>query len=290
MLIVATFGRSDKALDIAEIYRDYKSLVELCLEPRDEDISRQARVHERLEYYLSHFGEEFAFTLYSHYLQNRMPFRLCANEEMYGELLQEFPREKSSLSKFLQPPKYDKLRWVHELSLSRFQDAGHTLREIASRERRLRTKKLSLSIGKLSLLVVPNEAPQVATISVDLEAITAQERFAEEIVKPIVENCIDNQARVDVALEQLYSSRNLKKTHMRTRVVKRAMELLVEDRVIDPESLVDLFTLKKRGHGPSAETEFETYFWALQVLRAAEVASFKIPTKSSYPNHERISR
>jgi len=70
---LATFGRSDKALDIAEIYRDYKSLVELCLEPREEDVHRYERVHERLEYYLMHYGEEFAFTLYNFYLQNRTP-------------------------------------------------------------------------------------------------------------------------------------------------------------------------------------------------------------------------
>jgi len=54
--------------------------------------------------------------------------------------------------------------------------------------------------------------------------------------------------------------------------VKRALEHLVEDKVVDPESLIDLFTLKKRGHGHSAESEFETYFWALQVLRAADVS------------------
>jgi Non-repetitive/WGA-negative nucleoporin C-terminal len=70
--MIANFGRSDKALDIAEIYRDYKSLVELCLEPREDDANRQARVHERLEYYLMHYGEEFAFTLYNFYLQNRI--------------------------------------------------------------------------------------------------------------------------------------------------------------------------------------------------------------------------
>lgn len=68
---LATFGRPDKALDIAEIYRDYKSLVELCLEPREDDINRHQRVHERLEYYLMHYGEDFAFTLYNFYLQNR---------------------------------------------------------------------------------------------------------------------------------------------------------------------------------------------------------------------------
>lgn len=76
MLTVATFGRSDKALDIAEIYRDYKSLVELCLEPREEDVNRHQRVHERLEYYLLHYGEDFAFTLYNFYLQNRMTLLL----------------------------------------------------------------------------------------------------------------------------------------------------------------------------------------------------------------------
>jgi Non-repetitive/WGA-negative nucleoporin C-terminal len=79
-LIVATFGRSDKALDIAEIYRDYKSLVALCLESKEEDVSHHQRVHERLEYYLMHFGEEFAFTLYNFYLQNRITFENVPND------------------------------------------------------------------------------------------------------------------------------------------------------------------------------------------------------------------
>ena len=204
---------------------------------------------------------------------------------MYGELLQEFPREKASLSKFLQPQKYEKLRWVHELSLSRFQDAAHTLHEIASHERRLRQKKLSLSIAKLSLLLVPGE--QATAVDIDLAAITAQEQFAEEIVKLVVENCIDNQARVEIALEQLYSARHLKKTHLRMRMVKRGLELLVEDKVVDAESLIDLFTLKKRGHGNSSETDFETYFWALQVLRATNVRDPSDIFNSSYLSHER---
>jgi hypothetical protein len=74
---LASFGRPDKALDIAETYRDYKSLVELCLEPHEDDINRHERVHERLEYYLMHYGEEFAFTLYNFYLQNRKKMFLC---------------------------------------------------------------------------------------------------------------------------------------------------------------------------------------------------------------------
>ena len=91
------------------------------------------------------------------------------------------------------------------------------------------------------------------------------------MVKPVVENSIDNQARVDTALDRLYLARHLKKSHLRTRVVKRGLEILVEDKVVDAETLIDLLTLKKRGQGPSAETEFETYFWALQVLRASDV-------------------
>jgi hypothetical protein len=222
-----------------------------------------------------HYGEEFAFTLYSFYLQNRIPLKIT-DVEMYPELLQEFPHEKASLSKFLQPQKYEKLRWIHQLSLSRYQDAGHTLQEIASRERRLRHKKLSLSIAKLSLLVATpgvTVAPEVELVDVGLSAVNAQAQFIEDMVKPIVVNCIDNQARVDIALETLYIARNLKKSHLRTRLVKRSLEALVEEKVVDTESLIDLLTLKKRGQGPSAEIEFETYFWALQVLRASEVSS-----------------
>jgi hypothetical protein len=195
---------------------------------------------------------------------------------MYAELLQEFPREKASLSKFLQPQKYEKLRWIHELSLSRYQDAGHTLQQVASHERRLHHKKLSLSIAKLSLLVASPTAtlpPQAESVDISLAAINTQSQFSEEIIKPITENCIDSQARVDIALDGLYIGRALKKTHLRTRVVKRALEHLVEDKVVDAEGLIDLFTLKKRGQGHSAESEFETYFWALQVLRAADVFS-----------------
>ena len=193
---------------------------------------------------------------------------------MYAELLQEFPREKLSLSKFLQPQKYEKLRWIHELSLSRYQDAGHTLQEVASRARRLRHKKISLSIAKLSLLVASPPrtlSPEAEAVDITLAAINAQSQFTEELIKPMTENCIDNQASVDLALNNLYIGRHLKKTHLRTRVVKRALEHLMEDKVVDAESLIDLFTLKKRGQGLSADSEFETYFWALQVLRGADV-------------------
>ena len=198
---------------------------------------------------------------------------------MYAELIQEFPREKVSLSKFLQPQKYEKLRWIHQLSLTRYQDAGHTLQEIASHERRVRSKKLSLSIAKLSLLVVaPITSQEIESVDIGLAGVNAQSQFAEELIKPVVENCIDNQARVDIALDILYLARNLKKSHLRTRVVKRGLEYLVEDKVVDAETLIDLFTLKKRGQGPSPETEFETYFWALQVLRAADVPPFYYTT------------
>jgi len=274
LLTSATFGRSDKALDIAEIYRDYKSLAELCLEPRDDDGHRNQRVHERLEYYLMHYGEDFAFTLYNFYLQNRTPtIPSILTIEMYAELLQEFPREKASLSKFLQPQKYEKLRWIHELSLTRYEDAGHTLQEIASHERRLRHKKLSLSIAKLSLLVA-SPPSQVESVDIELAGLNAQSQFFEEMIKPVVENCIDNQAKVEIGLDRLYLARHLKKTHLRTKIVKRGLEHLVEEKVVDAESLIDLFTLKRRGHGPSAATEFETYFWALQVLRAVDVCIF----------------
>lgn len=198
---------------------------------------------------------------------------------MYPELLQEFPHEKASLSKFLQPQKYEKLRWIHQLSLSRYQDAGHTLQEIASHERRLRHKKLSLSIAKLSLLVAApgtTLSPEAEHVDIGLSAVNAQSQFIEEMVKPAVVNCIDNQARVDIALETLYISKSLKKGHLRTRIVKRALEGLVDEKVVDAESMIDLLTLKKRGTRPSAETEFETYFWALQVLRVSDVPPLRV--------------
>jgi len=274
---LSTFGRSDKALDIAEEYRDFKTLVELCLESRDDDINHVQRIHERLEYYFMHYGEEFAFTLYNYYIQN----------QMFAQLLQEFPREKQSLSKFLQPPKYEKLRWIHELSLSQYQDASHTLLQVSSHERRLRQKKLALSIAKLSLLVIsPAHLGQesVENVGIGLTAINAQYQFYEEMIKPVVEHSIDNQARVEVALENLYIARNLKKTHLRTRLVKRGLEVLVEEKVVDPESLIDLLTLKKRGH---RESDFETYFWALQVLRSADVFRVLYLTDYSYLNPAR---
>lgn len=107
------------------------------------------------------------------------------------------------------------------------------------------------------------------------------------MIKPAIENAIDNQAKAEIALDQLYISRNLKKTHLRTRVVKRGLEYLVDEKVVDAESLIDLFTLKKRGHGHSVMMEFETYFWALQVLRAADVSLLHYRINYSYHNHEK---
>jgi nuclear pore complex protein Nup133 len=268
-LTAVTFGRSDKALDIAETYRDYKTLVELCLQPQGDKFPAPT-VHERLEYYLNQYGEDFAFTLYNFYIQHRNPPTNLTNPELYADLLQSFPHEKASLSKFLQSSKYEKLRWIHELSLGDYPSASHTLSLVSSHERRLRPKKLALSVEKLSLLAT-DTPHELDVVDIHLSALNAQLQFAEDVLFTVVENCIDNQARVEIALDTLYIARNLKRTHLRTRVVKRALEVLVEERVVDPESLVDLFSLKRRGQGPAAEVEFETYFWGLQVLRAADV-------------------
>ena len=138
-------------------------------------------------------------------------------------------------------------------------------------ERRLRQKKISLSIAKLSLLVVEQQ-PQIDSVDIRLAGVNSQSQFWEEMIKPVVENSIDNQAKVEMALDRLYIARNLKKTHLRTRIVKRGLQHLVEEKVVDAESLIDLLTLKRRGHGHSA---------------AAESVGTDVGTRQTAPGHSR---
>ena len=61
--MTAQLARTNVAYDLAERYRDFKSLVLLCEDP-------QTGSPIRVQFYIEKYGEEFAFSLYQFYLEN----------------------------------------------------------------------------------------------------------------------------------------------------------------------------------------------------------------------------
>ena len=61
--MTAQLARTNVAYDLAERYRDFKSLVLLC-----EDAQTGSPI--RVQFYIEKYGEEFAFSLYQFYLEN----------------------------------------------------------------------------------------------------------------------------------------------------------------------------------------------------------------------------
>lgn len=61
-LEVARLGRPNVAYDLAERYRDFKSLVALCNDP-------QIGSTVRVGFYIDKYKQDFAFALYQYYLE-----------------------------------------------------------------------------------------------------------------------------------------------------------------------------------------------------------------------------
>ncbi len=128
-------GRSDRAFALAEQYEDYRTLVELCNEPT-------LRNEARTETYLERYGESFAFELYNWYEQHGLQRTLLTQKAEYSHLVQAY----------LAQPGKDRLGWLHDLALGKFDAASSKLEKLGLVEGNLAQRRMMLSLGKLGYL------------------------------------------------------------------------------------------------------------------------------------------
>jgi len=246
--------RPEQALDIAERYQDYQTLVELLFQEAmklnlhlEEQSSESANsekskiqqqrdmVHDRIFEFFQKFGRDFAFTLYHYQIE----------QGNLKDLLQQFPAYKQYLTDFLHSDsQYAKLSWINDVSQGSFEEAGQTLASLTNMESDLWCKTVQLSIGKLALMVGKSEFEVQGisrTFDSRLTLIDLQSLFYAYLY-PELRGAIDNQAGVELAMAAWGG--NLKKRPTLYNAFKKCLTKLVSRQSIDALGLIDLLTLK----------------------------------------------
>lgn len=126
--IAVSIDRVNIAYDLAERYRDFRSLVQLCNDPRTGSPLR-------VQFYIERYREDFAFALYTWYREQNRPFDLISQDQVYWPYL----------SKYLDQSELKRLSWLQSIAERKYEKAADALLEEASRETRLAEQKVCLS-------------------------------------------------------------------------------------------------------------------------------------------------
>ncbi|GAA5979128.1 hypothetical protein JCM11641_008435 [Rhodosporidiobolus odoratus] len=162
---LVSVGAVPAAFQLAEKHRDFVSLVELANDP-----SHGSRAKVNL--FLDTYAEEFAFPLYQFYQR----------QGQLRTLLEPLPEHRKLLTSYLDATDNDKLAWINDIAVDRFEHGTEALSGKAVEEPVLAQKKLMLSLSKLTRLasidrdVLTSEPLQRALETVDdaLDLVNSQ--------------------------------------------------------------------------------------------------------------------
>lgn len=190
-------------------------------------------------------------------------------------MLEDFSDYHHYLSEFFSLRNYGKISWMHQIGTNKFKDAGNILYNIAKNdEKYVFNKRVELSISKLCFLADmksynTQQVDYLPIIDIEhqLETIQIQNSLLDEI-KSFIENAIDINAAVELAVEKIGHS--LKKRPATKAIFKRALKDLILEKIMNPEDLIDLLTLKDKKSN-TEEISSNEYYLALKVLNSSQV-------------------
>ncbi|KAK6517314.1 hypothetical protein TWF281_003972 [Arthrobotrys megalospora] len=284
---LAAHQRAEQAVDIAERYRDYGTLVELAFEEmvkinswmdkrgaempdseRKDYTSQRDAIVARLEGYFEKFGQEFAYVLYEYQVENGN----------LKDMLVQFPGYKRYLDGFLQSDgRYARVRWINEVGDGRYKEAGETLIETAESEECLWSQAVELSIGKLALMV-GQPAGEGAGVSEAFDRRLKMVELQQAIQAHVsieARGAIDVQAGTELAYGA-FGSRVAPYQSLKD-IFRRNIAKAVTGQGMDPEGLVDFLTLMYEEDGGDMDEDEEEGGWfgrfqmAMMILGVAEM-------------------
>uniref|UniRef100_V5EQE0 Uncharacterized protein n=2 Tax=Kalmanozyma brasiliensis (strain GHG001) TaxID=1365824 RepID=V5EQE0_KALBG len=257
---LVSVGRSDRAFGLAEQYADYRTLVELCMEPG-------TRSEARTETYLERYGEAFAFELYEWYLEQGQTRTLLSQKEEHASLV----------SAFLSQPGRDRLGWLHDLRLRQFDVASGKLERLGLVEADLAQRRLMLSLGKLGYLSTLG-VEELGKVGVQKQVEFFDDRLdlvaVQDSMVALWEDCLPQGLPMDLPIagstagvalaEQVVdvtATRLAEYPAYRQHYVGLVGRLLLDGQYLGPEDLIDLLTLKD-----TPEHQLEDLATAVKVL------------------------
>lgn len=286
ILPLVSIGRQDRAFSLAEKYRDFRTLTQLC------NLS-EAFSQTRINHYLHRYKHSFAFELYRWYLENNQARKLLEQEDSFSDLLLDF----------LNATHVPRVSWLHDLTLSRYQSASQTLLEEADNEKRLESKKLMLSLGKLAYVAeldedqisTKREQQQIEVIDDQLDLANVHVRLREAFKEIAKESRLYDGATDGLgeeAADRLSSTLAPSLGSAIHSVFTALMQTLMAGSVLSSEDLIDLLTLKspkssvilsnemEASDSPSS-VDFTDYITSLEVyIRAKDAPPQRLSTLS----------
>ncbi|CDU26434.1 uncharacterized protein SPSC_06628 [Sporisorium scitamineum] len=263
---LVSIGRSDRAFALAEQYHDFRTLVELCNEPT-------LKSEARTDTYLERYQQAFAFELYTWYIE----------QGQQRTLLEQKPQYSALLLAYLSQPGRDRLGWLHDLALKRFDVASSKLEKIGLAEDNLAQRKLMMSLAKLGFLSTL-EVEDLRTVGIQKQVEFFDDHLdliaVQESLGALWENSLEGGLPVDlpksgtqeaVALASkivdTIATRLVEYPAYRQQYIDLVQKLLLDNVYLGAEDLIDLLTLKD-----TPETQLEDFATAIKVVvRASDV-------------------
>ena len=255
-------GNSDQAFSLAERHRAFRTLAELCT---DERAGSELSI---TQHYLDRYGKEFAFELFSHYIEHGQYRKLLEQDQKYVALVTEY------LSVH---PEYDKIAWLHEIGQGEFKDASGTLAHVSVAETTLSSKKLELSLAKLAYAAdlteedISTETEQLNIEEIDnqMDIVNVQVRIKAEVLQRLNNhNALVAAGSEASAFAETFATRLVAYPALRD-LFERCLSASLEGEVLKLEDLVDVLTAKDNDEEGSLDyiAAFETFVRGREVSR-----------------------
>jgi len=239
---LSDIGQPDMGIQLAEKYRDMEALVEIIhqeLEIADDDTA--SKYEDRIESYFVKYGTVWADAYFQKYLNGGRAVTVLTDKADFKKHLTQFLRNH---------PPYAKLGWINEIVSERnYSAAANTLKMAQKQEANLWSRKIGLSMSKLSLMAAKSIGQvQTDTIQPSMQkidetmAILATQEKLYKYIKPTIMDALDADAETDLAMQK-YGTYFVKGKPLLRNSLKQHMQKMLAMETLPPEGLIDLLTL-----------------------------------------------
>ncbi|EPS98566.1 hypothetical protein FOMPIDRAFT_1061291 [Fomitopsis schrenkii] len=250
-------GFASEAFQLAEKYRDFRSLASLCNKDTVYPPQDNPNV-ARIQAYVDKFKQDFTTELYRWYIEHGELRTLFAQE--HDQYLDEF---------FAENPQPD-ISWINDLGRARYGLASDALLRVAAHASELEVKHLVLSIGKLSQLAQLHEVNGVVKQDVldafhdGLDFVSVHETLLVSLKTALAslrgKQPLETQIEV---ITQAKASKLLDRVALQN-VFRQLVRQLLQGKALSPEDMADILSLKDNWSSP------EDFATALQILARAQ--------------------
>jgi nuclear pore complex protein Nup133 len=279
-------GQTNSAMTLAEKYRDMDTLTEIIVAESQYLLEQKVTatadertfieteledVKARVSRYFNRFKDDWANAFFNEgFSGNQAGHMLDRAQQNWEKYLDSYLRAE---------PTRAKLCWINDItSHEDYTHASQVLAEDATqREEQLWSKKVELSLAKLSMLAADENASDRApkdlshagkVLESELKVVDVQEKLYRHVL-PEVLHALDEHAEIDIAMERF--GHGVKGYNMLTQLLESSFSKLLPHQTLELEELLDVLTSidSVRTSNPDTDIHGQEFYLAFEALNAA---------------------